>query len=643
MTRRTESVIIPNALLAFTLMAGMFGCILVALDFELIRFFQARSTIPWSFWAWIGLPWLAVMHGAVWAAWGTFYARPSALSSGLFSSVLPEHYRIARFLRKSIVANACCVGSPFAVDIIILVPTVIANSKYNLVLARYEAWQRQWSSAQSLSHDMIVEAQMIWYDLIVSSHRISITFALWSVIAFILWLCYTSVAWQLLRTIRKQIVDLENKAPQPTPEILITAPPMNSNSSVVSCSPNLDEKPCLPSQDGQHRRDIEVGLFTRDQMAEDEPVSADRMRTCQNSVSNIDADRRFGSQTETFFPAVRPSKLVRKQITSQQATRKTQASYLRRVWWNVFVQSAAISAAIMAFFGVAMYAACRIYDAYEVNELGECKIIGPFSFSSPRREKQKKTYVVALVISGPAFSIALLWACWTSVFFGFVVLAAIAGRVYEPVSFGVEKGSTGSKKRNSLRPAFKLSHRLGAFGSPPPAALDQIQVQTSFFETESVVPQQRRSGPSQGTPAVLTVPSPSLLKAKSPAGSSFKMPDVHRSSTSSRATSVDVFEDAREYDGEGGQDVVTNPQQPFVTDLSGNFPRSPSLASTQAESSNLAHGSSAKAPTRKGTRQQPPNIDAIELAETRQRDAHPIPPHRQPKASSRKTAGRPMR
>ncbi|CAO1628543.1 unnamed protein product [Parajaminaea phylloscopi] len=506
-TRRTESVIIPNALLAFTLMAGCFGAVLVALDFQIISLFKAKTTLPWSIPAWICLPWLAVMHGAVWAAWGTFYARPSA---GL-SIASPVNSPLCRFFRKSLVINAMCIGTPFAFDIIILVPTLIANAKYNRFLTSYAAWQSKWQSSTSLSHDMLVEAQELWYGMIACAQRISVVFVLWSVIALAIWLSYTWVGYQLLKTIRQQILTLESRtAPQLTTDINHDrGPKAHEQQHSKTVSQQLDEKAspntrsdgeadgsCSPSQE---RGDVEGGLFTRAQLSQDEPAAA-------------------------FFPAVRPSKIVRKKVMSRQATRKSQARYLRRIWWNVFIQTISISAAVLAFLGVSIFAAAEVYVAYEINETG---------------------YV---------YSRALLWACWTSVFFGFVVLAAIAGRVYEPVAFGAERHGGRALNSRQRKHLSKLSSRMGGSHrthTPPP--LDRIQIQTSFFESESVGPGVARTRVTTGStqPTLPTIPSSAPTSPASPALA--RLPPSDRSvtrprmgSTSSRATSVEAYAHVRE-------------------------------------------------------------------------------------------------
>lgn len=183
--------------------------------------------------------------------------------------------------------NTCCVGLPFVFDVIIIVPTLVANLKYNAFFSDFLVWQRNWEGASALSRDMLIESQILWYKIIACAETICMVFVLWSMIALFVWICYTWVSYQLLQTIRRQVILLEIKSICNMTSNGNIARQDRINGSVrTAASAQVCEKsgPASRVTDAEaggdrtvstsgDQGDIEGGLFTRAELSEDEPVS----------------------------------------------------------------------------------------------------------------------------------------------------------------------------------------------------------------------------------------------------------------------------------------------------------------------------------------------------------------------------------
>lgn len=143
---------------------------------------------------------------------------------------------------------------------------------------------------------------------------------------------------------------------------------------------------------------------------------------------------------------------------------------------------------------------------------------------------------------------------------------AIAGRVYEPVTFGAERHKLpGTRSKDKRRISHAPARVGGSKSSETPAPLDHIQVETSFFETESVVrgPVQTMTEPRtqrNGIPMILSASSPPQL---APSGQTRQTGS--RSSDSSRENFEEDYSDGKT--GKVDTSIGDHSGPAFVTDL----------------------------------------------------------------------------
>lgn len=354
-------------MMAFTMFAGSYGSALIALDFELCNFFESQTVTPRDFPCWLALPWLAISTGAIFAAWGSFYARPatssvatSSSTSRRFSASFQAQNPLVKFLRRPAIMNLCCLASPLVIVVAIVVPTVIANTRYNRQLDRYFDWEDTWSNETELNHDMLLDVQDIWYNMINMAEIISITFIIWTVCAFILWIAYTWVSIRLLHAVHRQIKSLNSFDPgQVTTAAADGTSGSGDGSGDGRRTPSANHLQASERSRSSTPAALSPGPVEASPLSAKSPMFSPVTRQGRASESS-DSDgsnpnlfsRRELSQDRpnaTFWPPVKPSMIVRKKVLSKQATRQSQARYLKRVWWNLVIQGVSIDLAIREF------------------------------------------------------------------------------------------------------------------------------------------------------------------------------------------------------------------------------------------------------------------------------------------------------
>ncbi|CAO1623555.1 unnamed protein product [Sympodiomycopsis kandeliae] len=434
-------LVVPNAMMAFTVFTGLFGIVLVAMNFVLVRMFEHKSQPPYNLVAWLTLPWLSIKSGGVYAAWGSHHARPTTLSSDLGRG--SSKCRLRSFFTHPMTLNVLCFGPPVVLDIAILIPSLIINSRWNTNIHKYLDWNHQWHSTNTLNREMLVGFQSIWYESINIAHGMAVIFAVWAVQAAFIAFCYTVVGMRLLLTIRKQIRTLESRD-------------SDMHLQTVS-SPKLDDDKVVSPRMAQRPQDVDLGSSvqgngekSRDASALQLPNDPEGQTRSFFTPQQMDEDR----PVPTFFPPVRPSKVVGRKMMSRNPAKSTQAIYLRHVGANFLVQYLAIALAVVMFCGIAMFGSIIVVPIMETNRLGA------------------------------GLSRALLWASWNSTFFGVIVMSAIAGRVMEFLPMDAIVPATAEKVKAARLPLRKQA--AGILRNHPPASVSmigQIQIHTTRTET----------------------------------------------------------------------------------------------------------------------------------------------------------------
>jgi hypothetical protein len=136
--RPTGNVLVPNSIICFALVEGLFGACFVTMMWYIYATFYTKTVPPRFHPAWFLLPWCPLITGAVWAAWGLFFATPVRLQE--------EESRTGRLRYLS--SHACFTNSvgvvtPLLMCVTIVIPCIKANIIWNNAYHRYLARRRR--------------------------------------------------------------------------------------------------------------------------------------------------------------------------------------------------------------------------------------------------------------------------------------------------------------------------------------------------------------------------------------------------------------------------------------------------------------------------------------------------------------------
>lgn len=382
------------------------------------------------------LPWCLLCFGAIWAGWGTYFAKPNALQSSIDGETGSWFQRI---IAQPHVVNIVGLFLPVGLTITILIPALISNVYWQRAIGMEREWQQQFSSQTVFSQEMVQASQQVWYKVLQASQVAAITYVLWCIHAFWIGLAFLAISWALISTIRREL----SKAKTLTSFPLSKSTKRNANgvrlSSVEDGDFGLGGQPNMTETMGNH-------LFSQAEMESNEvcnsffpPVRPHQIVGAQNDAPSSGQPGQAKPNDRTT-PASRSAKPA-----------KSQRSYLRSALMHIYIQLCAVTPACMTFAGAALLLCLTIHG----------KLEQPSSTGGNEFEH----YI----------AIAVIYVTWTTCFFGGITLVAIAHRTYEPVlttSILSHHRATSEQARDVPMPKPK---KRGA------------QTNSSFFETHSRV------------------------------------------------------------------------------------------------------------------------------------------------------------
>jgi hypothetical protein len=201
--RRPEGIIlVPNPVIMFSLLEGIFGVVFVASLWIGCDFFGSHSLLPNNQMLWLMLPWCPLVFGAIWATWGTYFATPNALQSSIDGS---RGSIIQRILLRPIIVNMIGLLTPLGVSISILIPAIISDTHWQKALHMMVQWQATYSQETAFTQEMVQASQRVWFEVLKATHVASIVFILWTCYALIACIGVTVIYWGLISAIRDEI------------------------------------------------------------------------------------------------------------------------------------------------------------------------------------------------------------------------------------------------------------------------------------------------------------------------------------------------------------------------------------------------------------------------------------------------------
>lgn len=212
MKKPSGTVLVPNSMLAFSMIEGLYGILFVALLWEVDKFYENRSKLPYNFMAWLQLPWIPLIIGASMAALGTYFAIPSNTqqSFGVDSEENQTKAALRRFFTHSWFINSTTLLGPLAVIISVLIPTVWSSVLFNHSLDKQLIWQEKYADFPDFTQEMVTDAQRIWYEVLPAMRLASVTMIVWTIWAFSIFVIYTSIAIRLVLAVRRELYKVEN-------------------------------------------------------------------------------------------------------------------------------------------------------------------------------------------------------------------------------------------------------------------------------------------------------------------------------------------------------------------------------------------------------------------------------------------------
>ncbi|PWN37774.1 uncharacterized protein FA14DRAFT_19103 [Meira miltonrushii] len=212
MKKPSGTVLVPNSMLAFSMIEGIYGILFVALLWEVDKFYEERSTLPFNFMAWLQLPWIPLIIGASMAALGTYFAIPSNTqqSFGVDSEESQVKNALRRFFTHSWFINSTTLLGPLAVIISVVIPTVWSSILFNRSLNQQLIWQEKYANLPDFTQEMVTDAQRVWYELLPSMRLAGVTMIVWTIWAFSIFVVYTSIAVRLVLAVRRELYKVEN-------------------------------------------------------------------------------------------------------------------------------------------------------------------------------------------------------------------------------------------------------------------------------------------------------------------------------------------------------------------------------------------------------------------------------------------------
>ncbi|CDU24129.1 uncharacterized protein SPSC_02758 [Sporisorium scitamineum] len=475
--RSNGTLLVPNAITAFVAIESTFAILLIALCWNVIEWFQQGKS-PKSIILWIGLTWLPLILGAWCTTIGIIYARPDALS---FVSPQPgkPHSWALRMGVTPMVFNLFVFLIPVIQIASVVVPAVLAHQRFSSAFDHYHRWAAAIQPGESLSRDLLLEAQQIWFQVLDAAYYLSICMVVWEAWVCGLFVCYCSAGGSLIATLRAQLKtlrtfkqnrsfsesfaeqnakaahmrrpsdaptiaiqnhdDVEKQTTGPTTPALLSAqaPPQRSSSMSSAVSDNVT---LISGDSGLKRSDSQSGAAggkvvpaaTRRAVSNQDDVNEEQTRSMYFTREELEnEDEPFNS----FFPSVRPSAFERPtQAQSLAGKENAHKRYLEKFYINFVVQFLGLMLCILFFVIFVGMLITAWYSAWEANDLAT------------------------------SLQIALLVVCWVTIALASVIIFAILSRTYEPVLANL--GAVSSSRLSGGRRVSLTSNLNSASGQP---------------------------------------------------------------------------------------------------------------------------------------------------------------------------------
>jgi hypothetical protein len=410
--RPTGNVLVPNSVLCFAIVEGVFCAVIMALMWCIIKTFYTKSIPPSLNPAWLLLPWCPMISGKFWAAWGMYLALPTHLSNKVPKRSVGRMRACVARPNSAKVTNYFGIGFPFIISTTIIVPTIVAMGQWSKAYRSFVVWQAAYSTQTAFTEPMLHDAQKVWFQVLTSMYTVTVTFIVWAFWSLVVFAMYCWSSYRLMSGIRQEM-RLMNELAAPRQGIAVVtrreaafpnkwqmeAVPMADEPTVLCTI--LEASAVTAATSEQERAEFTCSTTLAD------TVESDVLRACRPPWQRLLSSRRKKS-----FSFLKPHVVIGKhdlhvnRLSGQ--SRQDQASQLNKAVFQVSVQISAIAPTSLLFFVIAILMAILTYGSTEQ----------PFDGG---------TYFE------PVIAVAIVIAIWTVIFFGSTTFMAILLRTYEYV------------------------------------------------------------------------------------------------------------------------------------------------------------------------------------------------------------------
>ncbi|KAJ1030176.1 hypothetical protein NDA16_001088 [Ustilago loliicola] len=478
--RSNGTLIVPNAITTFVAVESTFAILLIALCWEVVAWYQYGQS-PKYIILWIGLTWLPLILGTWCTTVGIVYARPDALSFVSPQPGKPQSWALRMGITPSVV-NLFVFCIPVVQVVSVVVPAVFAQHRFSDAFEHYNRWSTAIPSGATLTRELLLEAQQIWFKVLDAAYFLSICMAVWEAWVCLLFICYCLAGGSLVATLRNQLatlksfkqsrsfsesyavqngkdgstrrtrdhfanivvsedteghaeVDIEKQTPTSptTPNLLSVQAPPGS----LSISSAVSDSATLVSGDAGLKRSASQNKPAESNTSGDLMPTPRRNNSHNDNIDNDEAQiasmyftreelQNEDQPSNSFFPPVRPSEFERPtQAQTQAGKQNSHKRYLEKFYTNFVVQFVGLMLCILFFVIFCGKLVTTWYSAWEAND-----------FAS-------------------ALQVSLLVVVWVTVVLASVIIFAILSRTYEPVLSNLNAAShsrsSGSRRVSLVR------------------------------------------------------------------------------------------------------------------------------------------------------------------------------------------------
>lgn len=442
------TIIVPNTMLSFIVIESGFVIIFIALLVELKMFTNQNPIPPDNFILWITLPWCVLIFGPLVAALGTHYATPQTLESLKNEQNRETKARLKSVLSNAFSTNILAILIPTLTCVSVAVPSFIANASYIRAKRQQENWLNEYQFATEFTQEMVIGAQMVWYETLPSLRLTAITFCIWFFWAILCFFLYTTLSLRLIRAIFKEVKktkreemlfiatrtqqDYQNKSKNPIKPLENVGDCMEMNIRHSARLPSITEEARETDTmqfDLQNAIDYDTYEFDQlcDSLQVPNGVPQDKNRSKSRSSFTLENEnQKSSSKVRLPHLVITQEKMEKRKKESMLASIDEQKKELRQAAINIIAQCLAISPGCALMGGIALMLGITIYG----------------SFEQPIQD-YTGTYIERFV------GIAILFVIYTIIVLGSTCFFCVLFRVYEPIfvkSTNSSRGETESRE-----------------------------------------------------------------------------------------------------------------------------------------------------------------------------------------------------